>query len=586
MLGIADEVVKHCHTVRREPEVREAINGGLARDDEAIYQIQDSSLMERETRRIHGGLGKASTAAQPDSRKRVSLVAASADVAVAVSDSDRADETVVVQMHDYSRARLSRCPKGSRAEEGRDVVHMDDLCAGALDRVLDLSGMQPARQHRRTGTSSAADALERLAGALEQLDAVSAGTKQRRHLGNRTLLATWFAVAVVKQKHRRLSHFALLSVLHPMSVALVTNYLPPYRLPLYELLAERLGVELFCFGGEGRYVPEALRDLELQIASAPFPAHRLARQRDAARLAKRHEAVIASIAGRVALPAAFRGARKRGRPFLLWASLWRHPRTPAHLFSRPLMRRIYKRADAILTYGPHVSRYVSHYRHSDESVFVAPQAVEQDLFARPVAEEEIAGWRDVLKLPEGPLVLFVGRMVPEKGTKTLLKAWRRVFKRAEGALCVVGSGPHRTERAFFDEPGVRLTGRVPRESLPVAYAAADVVVVPSIATRRFVEPWGLVCNEAMSQGCPVIATSAVGAAAGGLVQDGETGLVVPPGDARKLADAIDRLLDDEGLRERLGRQAKATVAGYSYERAADAFARALEIAVKSPALRA
>ena len=69
-----------------------------------------------------------------------------------------------------------------------------------------------------------------------------------------------------------------------MSIALVTNYIPPYRAPLYRLLAERYGVEVFCFGGEGRYVADHHRELERQVAEAPFPAHVLRHQRDAARL--------------------------------------------------------------------------------------------------------------------------------------------------------------------------------------------------------------------------------------------------------------------------------------------------------------
>jgi glycosyltransferase involved in cell wall biosynthesis len=125
---------------------------------------------------------------------------------------------------------------------------------------------------------------------------------------------------------------------------------------------------------------------------------------------------------------------------------------------------------------------------------------------------------------------------------------------------------------------VVFTGRLEREQLPVVYAAADIVVVPSIETPRFLEPWGLVCNEAMSQACPVIATTAVGAAAGGLVRDGETGLVVHAGSAPALARAIERLLDDAALRHRLGSNARDAVAEYSYERAADAFAQALAAA--------
>src|SRR5205823_15811 len=99
---------------------------------------------------------------------------------------------------------------------------------------------------------------------------------------------------------------------------------------------------------------------------------------------------------------------------------------------------------------------------------------------------------------------------------------------------------------------VRLIGPLPRAALPVAYAASAFTVLPSVPTPLFREPWGLVCNEAMHQGRPVIATTAVGAAAGGLVRDMETGLVIAPGDAAALASATRRLLEDAPLRARLG----------------------------------
>ena len=148
-----------------------------------------------------------------------------------------------------------------------------------------------------------------------------------------------------------------------------------------------------------------------------------------------------------------------------------------------------------------------------------------------MSAQEVAVWREDLELGDSALVLFVGRLVEDKGVAVLADAWRLVRGRA-AVLCLVGDGDAGRREWGFGEDVV-FTGRLDREQLPVAYAAADLVVVPSIATRRFLEPWGLVCNEAMSQGRPVIATTAVGAAAGGLVRDGETGLVVPAGDARR-----------------------------------------------------
>lgn len=107
------------------------------------------------------------------------------------------------------------------------------------------------------------------------------------------------------------------------------------------------------------------------------------------------------------------------------------------------------------------------------------------------------------------------------------------------------------------------------------YAAADVLVIPSVATRTFREPWGLVVNEAMNRGLAVISSNAVGAAAGGLVRDGRNGLVVPAGDAVALAVALRRLAFDRSLRERMGAAGKLDVATYDYAAWADGFSRAL-----------
>jgi glycosyltransferase involved in cell wall biosynthesis len=110
------------------------------------------------------------------------------------------------------------------------------------------------------------------------------------------------------------------------------------------------------------------------------------------------------------------------------------------------------------------------------------------------------------------------------------------------------------------------------------YAASEFVVLASISTPRFREPWGLVCNEAMHQRRPVLASTAVGAVAGGLVRDGKTGVVVPAGDPGELADAIERLLGDPLLCRTLGERAEQEVAAYNYDAMADGFRQALEVA--------
>ncbi len=312
-------------------------------------------------------------------------------------------------------------------------------------------------------------------------------------------------------------------------VLFVTNHAPPFRIGAFKALHEREDVVFALIGGEVRHGGGGTA-AELPF-NAIFPP-----QRAVARLARRYDVVVAGLSGRVALPAAYAGARA----FVLWATIWSHPRTPAHALSYLPLRHIYRHADAIATYGPHVSAYVRS-KGARGPVFEAPQAVDAEFWSQPGVPDRCGDFQ----------VLFAGRPTPEKGLDVLEQAW-------DGTLVVAG--------------------RQSPEELRNTYAGSDVVVVPSVPTRDFLEPWGLVVNEAFHQGVPVIATDAVGAAAGGLVQHERTGLVVPAGDADALGAAIRRLRDDADLRTRLGANARDAVAAYTHEAWADALSRAIAAA--------
>jgi len=346
-------------------------------------------------------------------------------------------------------------------------------------------------------------------------------------------------------------------------VLFVTNHAPPERVEPFRRLAEREQVEYALFGGK-------LRHGAAGAEAPPFP-HRLVRERDVHALAAsgRFRAVICGTVGRVALPAAYAGARRAGAPFVLWSALWSHPRTVAGGAGWAPLRRIYRHADAVVTYGPHVSAYAR--ARGARNVHEAPQAVDNEFWARAAdADERRAPFT----------ALFCGRVEREKGARVLLEAWDAAGLDAPGAaLVLVGDGPDRARAATHR--AVQVVGRRSPEEVRNFYAAADVVVIPSIATASFREPWGLVANEAMNQGRPIIATDAVGAAAGGLVRHERNGLVVPAGDADALAGALRRLHDDPELRSRLGAAARADVAPYTFAAWVDGVAAALHSVARS-----
>lgn len=339
-------------------------------------------------------------------------------------------------------------------------------------------------------------------------------------------------------------------------VLFVTGNVPAYRAGALRALHEREGIELALFGGRSLHGGPAAESLEVPwTAAGPARLARLA-------ASGRHRAVVVPTGGRAALLAAWAGARAGRRPLLLWASLWAHPRTPAHALSALPLRRLYRSADAVVTYGPHVSSYVR--SRGAHNVHEAPQSVDNGFWASgPDCEAPAAG-------SEGgrPRFLYVGRADAGKGLEVLLAAWRGM---APGAsLVLAGPGP-----GYEGLPGVRSLAPLSPRELRAQYACSDVLVIPSVRTRSFREPWGLVANEAMNRGLPVIASEEVGAAAGGLVQDGVTGVVVPAGDAPALRGAMARLAEDRQERSRLGAAGRERVASYTHEAWAAGFSAAL-----------
>jgi len=354
-------------------------------------------------------------------------------------------------------------------------------------------------------------------------------------------------------------------------VLFVTGHAPADRIGAFAALHEREQVEFALFGGRSKHGGEAVG------GELPFP-HRHVRQQELGKLASsgNYRAVICSTGGRVALPATWAGTRRARVPLILWSSLWAHPRSLAHAFSFLALRRLYRSANAVVTYGPHVSAYVR--ARGARNVHVAPQSVDNDFWSSPeITQPTQSSW----PVEADCIFLFAGRPAREKGLEVLIRAWRASGLGAPTAALVlvgVGSGPPWIPAGGAVKAGESVVCFEPvgAAELRNFYGAADVLVVPSIPTPTFREPWGLVVNEAMNQHLPVIASDAVGAAAGGLVRDQHNGLVVPAQDSNALAAAFRRMASNPALRGRLGEAGAHDVRAFSHDAWAAGFSGALQ----------
>lgn len=222
----------------------------------------------------------------------------------------------------------------------------------------------------------------------------------------------------------------------------------------------------------------------------------------------------------------------------------------AHMYRRallwygvfaPVVRLAVRRVDALLAVSPLAAEYAR--RGTGRVAEVVPNGIDH------------AGLASLSPERRGGRILFVGRDEPRKGLGVLLDAFSRLGPEAELVLV----GPRRNVEGAGR---VASLGRLPEAGLRRELARADVLVAPSVGGESF----GVVLLEGMAAGLPVVASDIPGYRA---VLPPEAGRLVPPGDARALAAALDGLLADAELRVRLGAAGRETAAAYAWPRVAE-----------------
>ncbi len=247
------------------------------------------------------------------------------------------------------------------------------------------------------------------------------------------------------------------------------------------------------------------------------------------------------------------------------------------VFKRIVLQTLFRRIGCFLSIGALNTEYYKYYGVPEKKIFLTPYCVDNEFFSGKY--KELYGGRNNLKkrlgLPsELPVILYASKMMPRKRPMDLMKAYEKIQDKINVALVFVGDGMERQALEKYAKNNnlrnVYFEGFKNQTELPEYFSIADVFVLPSTD-----EPWGLIINEAMNFGLPIITTDQVGAALD-LVKDGENGFIYPVGDIGKLAECSLKLLRDAELREKMRRKSLEMIEKWSYQEDISGILSALE----------
>lgn len=264
---------------------------------------------------------------------------------------------------------------------------------------------------------------------------------------------------------------------------------------------------------------------------------------------------------------AFVYAQMTKTPLIIWSESTLKDERSSSNIKHKLKTWIVNQADGYIVPGNAQKNYLTDLGAREDRIYIAPNAVDSNFFRKQAQRycQQKEVWKDKLGI-NGCVILYVGRLIDEKGIPELLEAFTKLSGHKQVTLAIVGDGSQATEYHSYTQQhkfdNVVFAGFQPQTALPQYYGIADIFVFP---TRS--DTWGLVLNEAMATGLPIVCSDAAGAAPD-LVVNGKNGYLVPVGGVEKLSEALQILVEDESLRKKMGLYSQKIIANYTPQKMA------------------
>jgi glycosyltransferase involved in cell wall biosynthesis len=358
--------------------------------------------------------------------------------------------------------------------------------------------------------------------------------------------------------------------MYRLRTAIIHNTISPYRHPLFEELSKSLDLVVYYCS-----VMHSSRKWDLWPRDYGYKYKVLPRIPFKTRLGdlSLNPSIVREIAGHKPQVIVFGGyvdptmwlvyaiCRILQIPMVYWVESTREPTSFLGKVSRKIRTFFIEKADAIIVPGDLSRRYILSIGVSKSKVFVAPNAIDNELFIDSSVKHHTLdeSARDEYGLEGKVVILCIAQLVKRKGIEYLLQSYRRLEQEIDNvALIIVGSGPLEASLVHFaDYLRLKefriLPSSMSFEKLTRLYSIADIFVLPTLE-----DIWGFVINEAMASGLPIVATQA-SQAAQEMVQHSENGYLVKKADSERLYEALKDLVNSPDGRNRMGAKSREIV---------------------------
>lgn len=228
--------------------------------------------------------------------------------------------------------------------------------------------------------------------------------------------------------------------------------------------------------------------------------------------------------------------------------------------------------------GNHAAEYFKYFGADENKIYYHPftSLHADEILKEPLSEVEKAKYKKKLGVDKPKMVLTIGQFIHRKGFDVLLEAWNKELDE-NCSLVIVGGGEEESQYQQYitdhNLKNVQLVGFKQKEEIFEYYKAADLFVLP---TREDI--WGLVINEAMACGLPVVSTNmCLGAVE--LIENGVNGYIVPVNDSKELAEAMKKMLRANGIV--IGENNIRKISNYTYENVIQSHIKSIEMICKN-----